>query len=92
VLQPLFVIIGFGGGGGVGSGSSAKDLIADVRRFDEQLGTDSSETTRLLDDHGTRLRQMGSDALGGDLLRRRGRHLYVDRRRGLEPGPVAPPL
>jgi hypothetical protein len=42
VLQPLFVIIGFGGG--VGSGSSAKDLIADVRRFDEQLGTDSSET------------------------------------------------
>jgi hypothetical protein len=90
VLQPLFVIIGFGGG--VGSGSSAKDLIADVRRFDEQLGTDSSETTRLLEDHGTRLRQMGSDALGGDLLRRRGRHLYVDRRRGLEPGPGAPPL
>jgi hypothetical protein len=28
--------------------------------FDEQLGTDSSETTRLLDDHGTRLRQMAA--------------------------------
>ena len=33
-----------------------------------------------------------AEALGGDQLPRRGRHFHVDRRRSLEPGPVAQSL
>ena len=36
----------------------AKELIADVRRFDEQLATNSKKMTALLDEHGTRLREI----------------------------------
>jgi hypothetical protein len=33
----------------------AKELIADVRRFDEQLAANAATMTALLDEHGTRL-------------------------------------
>jgi transposase len=46
----------------------AKELIADIRRFDGQLATNSKELTRLLDDHRTRLRQI--DGIGPVLAAR----------------------
>jgi transposase len=46
----------------------AKELIADLRRFDEQLATNSKELTRLLDEHGSRLRQV--DGIGPVLAAR----------------------
>jgi transposase len=36
----------------------AKELIADVRRLDEQLGANAAKMTVLLDEHGTRLREI----------------------------------
>jgi len=36
----------------------AKDLIADIRRFDEQLTANAAKMTALLDEHGTRLREI----------------------------------
>lgn len=36
----------------------AKDLIADVRRFDQQLAANTATITELLDEHGTRLREI----------------------------------
>jgi hypothetical protein len=36
----------------------AKELIADVRRFDEQLAANAAKMTALLDEHGTVLREI----------------------------------
>jgi transposase len=36
----------------------AKDLIADVRRFDDHLAANAKTITALFDEHGTRLREI----------------------------------
>jgi hypothetical protein len=36
----------------------AKDLIADVRRFDDHLAANAKMITALFDEHGTRLREI----------------------------------
>jgi transposase len=46
----------------------AKELIADVRRFDEQLGANAAKMTALLAEHGTRLREI--DGIGPILAAR----------------------
>jgi transposase len=46
----------------------AKELIADIRRFDEQLGSNAKTMTALLDEHGTRLREI--DGVGPVLAAR----------------------
>jgi hypothetical protein len=46
----------------------AKDLIADVRRFDEQLKANTAKLAALLDEHGTRLRE--TDGVGPALAAR----------------------
>jgi transposase len=46
----------------------AKDLIADVRRFDEQLKANAAKLAVLLDEHGTRLREI--DGVGPVLAAR----------------------
>ena len=46
----------------------AKDLIADVRRFDEQLAANAAKITVLLEEHGTRLRKI--DGIGPILAAR----------------------
>lgn len=46
----------------------ARDLIADVRRFDEQLGATTATMIALLDEHGTRLREV--DGIGPVLAAR----------------------
>ncbi|WP_308198178.1 IS110 family transposase [Rhodococcus sp. ARC_M6] len=46
----------------------AKELIADVERFDEQLTVNSKKTTALLDQHDTRLREI--DGVGPVLAAR----------------------
>jgi transposase len=46
----------------------AKDLIADVRRFDEQLKANTAKLAALLDEHGTRLREI--DGVGPVLAAR----------------------
>ncbi len=46
----------------------AKELIADVRRFDDQLAANAATMTALLDEHGTRLRQI--DGVGPVLAAR----------------------
>jgi transposase len=46
----------------------AKELIADVRRFDEQLAANAAKITVLLDEHGTRLREI--DGVGPVLAAR----------------------
>jgi transposase len=46
----------------------AKELIADVRRFDEQLGANAAKVAVLLDEHGTRLREV--DGVGPVLAAR----------------------
>jgi transposase len=46
----------------------AKELIADVRRFDEQLAANAAKMTVLLDEHGTRLREI--DGIGPILAAR----------------------
>jgi transposase len=46
----------------------AKELIADVRRFDEQLAANAAKMTVLLDEHGTRLREI--DGIGPVLAAR----------------------
>lgn len=46
----------------------AKDLIADVRRFDDQLAANAKTMTALLDEHGTRLREI--DGVGPVLAAR----------------------
>jgi transposase len=46
----------------------ARDLIADVRRFDEQLAANAKTMTVLLDEHGTRLREV--DGIGPVLAAR----------------------
>jgi hypothetical protein len=46
----------------------AKDLIADVRRFDEQLKANAAKIAILLDEHGTRLREI--DGVGPVLAAR----------------------
>jgi transposase len=46
----------------------AKDLIADVRRLDEQLAANAAKMTALLDEHGTRLRDV--DGIGPVLAAR----------------------
>ena len=46
----------------------AKDLIADIRRFDEQLAANAKTMTALLDEHGTRLREI--DGVGPVLAAR----------------------
>ena len=46
----------------------ARDLIADVRRFDEQLAANAAKTSALLDEHGTRLREV--DGIGPVLAAR----------------------
>ena len=46
----------------------AKDLIADLRRFDEQLDANAKTMTALLDEHGTRLREI--DGVGPVLAAR----------------------
>jgi transposase len=52
----------------------AKELIADVRRFDEQLGANAAKMTVLLDEHGTRLREINGvgPVLAARLLGRTG--------------------
>ena len=45
-----------------------KELIADVRRFDDQLSTNAKTMTALLDEHGTRLREI--DGVGPVLAAR----------------------
>lgn len=45
-----------------------KELIADIRRLDEQLTDNQAEATRLLDEHGTRLREI--DGVGPVLAAR----------------------
>jgi transposase len=46
----------------------AKELIADVRRFDEQLSANAAKVAVLLDEHGTRLREV--DGVGPVLAAR----------------------
>lgn len=46
----------------------AKELIADIRRFDEQLKANSAKIAVLLDEHGTRLREI--DGVGPVLAAR----------------------
>ncbi len=46
----------------------AKELIADLRRFDEQLSANATHMTALLDEHGTRLREL--DGVGPVLAAR----------------------
>jgi len=46
----------------------AKELIADVRRFDEQLAANAAKITVLLEEHGTRLRKI--DGIGPILAAR----------------------
>jgi transposase len=46
----------------------AKELIADIRRFDEQLKSNTARMTALLDEHGTRLREI--DGVGPVLAAR----------------------
>jgi transposase len=46
----------------------AKDLIADVRRFDDQLAVNATKVAALLDEHGTRLREI--DGIGPVLAAR----------------------
>jgi transposase len=46
----------------------AKELIADVRRFDEQLAANAAKLTALLNEHGTRLREI--DGIGPVLAAR----------------------
>ena len=46
----------------------AKDLVADVRRLDEQLTANAAKMTALLDEHGTRLRDV--DGIGPVLAAR----------------------
>jgi transposase len=46
----------------------AKELIADVRRFDEQLKANSAKIAVLLDEHGTKLREI--DGVGPVLAAR----------------------
>jgi transposase len=46
----------------------AKELIADVRRFDEQMAANAKTMTALLDEHGTRLREI--DGVGPVLAAR----------------------
>jgi transposase len=46
----------------------AKELIADVRRFDDQLAANAKTMTALLDEHGTRLREV--DGVGPVLAAR----------------------
>jgi transposase len=46
----------------------AKDLVADVRRFDEQLKANAAKIASLLDEHGTRLREI--DGIGPVLAAR----------------------
>jgi transposase len=38
--------------------SICRDLIADIRRLDQQLAANEKESSRLLDEHGTRLREV----------------------------------
>jgi len=45
-----------------------RDLIADIRRLDGQLADNQAEATRLLDEHGTRLREV--DGIGPVLAAR----------------------
>jgi transposase len=45
-----------------------RELIADVRRLDQQLADNLAEATRLLDEHGTRLREI--DGVGPVLAAR----------------------
>jgi transposase len=45
-----------------------RELIADVRRLDQQLADNQTEATRLLDEHGTRLREI--DGVGPVLAAR----------------------
>jgi transposase len=45
-----------------------RELIADVRRLDQQLADNQAEATRLLDEHGTRLREI--DGVGPVLAAR----------------------
>ncbi|MDE1675408.1 transposase [Nocardia gipuzkoensis] len=45
-----------------------KDLIADVRRLDQQLAANQKDIDRLLDEHGTRLREL--DGIGPVLAAR----------------------
>jgi transposase len=46
----------------------AKDLIADLKRFDDQLAANKSKMTELLDEDGTRLREI--DGIGSVLAAR----------------------
>ena len=46
----------------------AKDLIADIVRFDQQLAANTATLTALLDEHGTRLREI--DGIGPVLAAR----------------------
>ncbi len=46
----------------------SKELITDLRRFDDQLATNSKKMTRLLDEHGTTLRDI--DGVGPVLAAR----------------------
>ena len=46
----------------------AEDLIADVRRLDDQLAANAKKMTALLDEHGTRLRDV--DGIGPVLAAR----------------------
>src|SRR5205823_1185381 len=52
----------------------AKDLIADVRRFDQQLAANAATIKELLDEHGTRLREIAGvgPVLAARLLGRTG--------------------
>lgn len=53
----------------------AKELIADVVRFDEQLAANSKQMVALLDEHGTRLRRVDGvgPVLAARMLGRTGR-------------------
>ena len=64
-----------------------RELIADVRRLDQQLADNQAEATRLLDEHGTRLCEI--DGVGPVLAARiLGRTGHVA---GLLPRPPMPP-
>ena len=60
----------------------AKDLIADIRRFDDQLAANAKTMTALLDEHGTRLREIDGvgPVLAARLLGSSGSHRGSPRR------------
>jgi hypothetical protein len=67
----------------------AKELIADVRRFDEQLAASAKTMTALLDEHGTRL-ERGRRCRGRGRAERSLRHDSQENQ--LDGGPTQSPM